>query len=217
MDSMSPGPLSRCTSTAAAIMVSVRPVAFWNNGCTSPEVKQERTEATEEKLSVISVISCSSEFHYAGKAWLRKERGIGRFKASESKCPQMNDRIPISLMRTFLLLTSAAVATCTLRASEIELTLQTRDPATGKIVPTPERVDPKRVGVIAVDVWNCHSCSFRIARWLGNHSKAIEQFALARGRPILFRPCASHRDAGLPFAKGQGWKDGDHPDVADHQ
>ncbi len=50
----------------------------------------------------------------------------------------MNDRIPISMMRTFLLLTSAAVATCTLRASEIELTLRTRDPATGKIVLTPK-------------------------------------------------------------------------------
>jgi len=61
-------------------------------------------------------------------------------------------------MRTFLLLTSAIVLTCTLRGAEIELTLQTRDPATGKIVLTPERVDPKRVGVIAVDVWNFHWC-----------------------------------------------------------
>jgi len=60
------------------------------------------------------------------------------------------------MMRTFLLLTSAVVATGALRAAEIELTLQTRDAATGKVVFTPERVDPKRVGVIAVDVWNFH-------------------------------------------------------------
>src|SRR5881296_3448271 len=37
------------------------------------------------------------------------------------------------------------------------------------------------------------------------------------GESPLFRPCASHRVAGLPFAKGEGWKDGDHADVADHQ
>jgi limonene-1,2-epoxide hydrolase len=46
----------------------------------------------------------------------------------------------------------------TARSAEIELTLQTREAATGRIVLTPERVDPKRVGVIAVDVWNFHWC-----------------------------------------------------------
>src|SRR6266487_1972981 len=49
MDSISPGPLSRCTSMAADIMVSVNPVAFWNNGCIGPKVKQEITEGTEKK------------------------------------------------------------------------------------------------------------------------------------------------------------------------
>ena len=38
------------------------------------------------------------------------------------------------------------------RAAEIELTLQTRDPATGRVILTQEQVDPRHVGVIAVDV-----------------------------------------------------------------
>jgi hypothetical protein len=44
------------------------------------------------------------------------------------------------------------------RPAEIELTFQTRDPASGTIRTTAERVDPHRVGVIAVDVWNYHWC-----------------------------------------------------------
>jgi len=45
-----------------------------------------------------------------------------------------------------------------LQGADITLTLQTRDPATGQIVVTNETVDPARVGVIAVDVWNWHWC-----------------------------------------------------------
>src|ERR1041385_4151958 len=44
------------------------------------------------------------------------------------------------------------------RAVEIELTLQTRDPATGQVILSSEKVDPAHVGVIAVDVWNFHWC-----------------------------------------------------------
>ncbi len=44
------------------------------------------------------------------------------------------------------------------QAQDLELTLQTRDPASGKVILTRERVDPRRVGVIAVDVWNFHWC-----------------------------------------------------------
>ena len=45
-----------------------------------------------------------------------------------------------------------------LKAAELELTFQTRHAATGTIQRTAERVDPHRVGVIAVDVWNYHWC-----------------------------------------------------------
>ena len=93
-------------------------------------------------------------------------------------------------MRTFLLLTSAAVATCTLRAAEIELTLQTRDPATGKIVLTPERVDPKRVGVIAVDVWNFHWCktaTMRVDAIVPRMNRALDA-ARALGMTVMLCP-----------------------------
>lgn len=36
----------------------------------------------------------------------------------------------------------------------LTLELQRRDPATGAITLQTEEVDPKRIGVIAVDVWN---------------------------------------------------------------
>src|SRR6266478_8877200 len=46
MDSISPGPLSRCTSMAAAMMVSVSPLAFWNRGCIGTEIRQKKTDLT---------------------------------------------------------------------------------------------------------------------------------------------------------------------------
>src|SRR6266700_1429027 len=59
MDSISPGPLSRRTSIAAAMIVSVKPEAFWNSGCIAFKVKQGPNEGTEKNDSVISVCSCS--------------------------------------------------------------------------------------------------------------------------------------------------------------
>src|SRR6185436_17967494 len=41
---------------------------------------------------------------------------------------------------------------------EVELTCQTRDPETGKLILAPERVDSSKIGVVAVDVWNFHWC-----------------------------------------------------------
>ncbi len=38
----------------------------------------------------------------------------------------------------------------------LTLDLQRRDPVTGAITLQKEEVDPKRVAVIAVDVWNFH-------------------------------------------------------------
>ena len=43
-------------------------------------------------------------------------------------------------------------------AADIAWTLQTRDAVTGAVREEVERVDPARVGVIAVDVWNFHWC-----------------------------------------------------------
>jgi len=42
--------------------------------------------------------------------------------------------------------------------AQITLDLQSRDPETGDVITTRETVDPSKVGVIAVDVWNYHWC-----------------------------------------------------------
>jgi hypothetical protein len=85
-----------------------------------------------------------------------------------------------------LLLLAAGVA----RAAEIELTLQTRDPATGKIILTTETVDPKRVGVIAVDVWNYHWCktaTMRVDAIVPRMNKALDA-ARALGTTVMLCP-----------------------------
>ncbi len=93
-------------------------------------------------------------------------------------------------MRTFLLFALAGLAAGITRAAEIELTLQTRDPATGKIVLTAEKVDPKRVGVIAVDVWNFHWCktaTMRVDAFVPRMNKALEA-ARALGMMVMLCP-----------------------------
>ena len=49
-------------------------------------------------------------------------------------------------------------ASVALQAADIEFHLRRRDPSSGRIEITTEKVDPARVGVIAVDVWNFHWC-----------------------------------------------------------
>ncbi|MCC7376896.1 MAG: NPCBM/NEW2 domain-containing protein [Verrucomicrobiales bacterium] len=52
----------------------------------------------------------------------------------------------------------AAVASFHAPAEPLSWTLQTRDPATGEIRHHTETIDPRRVGVVVVDVWNFHWC-----------------------------------------------------------
>src|SRR4051794_19851334 len=40
----------------------------------------------------------------------------------------------------------------------IELDLRRRDPASGEVNVTRETLDPRRVGVVVVDMWNWHWC-----------------------------------------------------------
>ena len=73
---------------------------------------------------------------------------------------------------------------------EMELTLQTRDPATGKIVLATEKVDPNRVGVIAVDVWNYHWCktaTMRVDAIVPRMNKALDA-ARALGMTVMLCP-----------------------------
>ena len=88
----------------------------------------------------------------------------------------------ISLPR--LLAPWAAVLAASLAAPGLTLELQTRDPATGAITIRTEEVDPRRVGVIAVDVWNFHWCKTATMR--------VDAFV-----PRLNRALDAARDLGM--------------------
>jgi hypothetical protein len=89
-----------------------------------------------------------------------------------------------------LALTYALLAIAQVRAAEMELSLQTRDPATGKVILTNEKVDPRHVGVIAVDVWNFHWCktaTMRVDAIVPRMNKALEA-ARALGMTVMLCP-----------------------------
>ena len=76
------------------------------------------------------------------------------------------------------------------RGADLELTVQSRDPATGEIVVGTERVDPRRVGVIAVDVWNYHWCktaTMRVDALVPRIDKALEA-ARQLGMTVMLCP-----------------------------
>jgi nicotinamidase-related amidase len=75
-------------------------------------------------------------------------------------------------------------------AREIELTLQTRDAETGRIVVTREKVDSAHVGVIAVDVWNYHWCktaTMRVDAIVPRINQALES-ARSLGMTVMLCP-----------------------------
>ena len=68
--------------------------------------------------------------------------------------------------------------------------MQTRDPSTGKPRVTMERVDARRVGVIAVDVWNHHWCktaTMRVDAMVPRINHALEG-ARAMGMTVMLCP-----------------------------
>ena len=94
------------------------------------------------------------------------------------------------IRRTSLILALALLATGAACAADIELTFQTRDPATGKILLTTEKVDPKHVGVIAVDVWNYHWCktaTMRVDAIVPRMNKALDA-ARSMGMTVMLCP-----------------------------
>jgi hypothetical protein len=90
---------------------------------------------------------------------------------------QMNS--PFRLLVWLLAALAAPFAT-----HALTLDLQTRDPATGAIRTQTEEVDPRRVGVIAVDVWNFHWCKTATMR--------VDAFV-----PRLNRALDAARDLGM--------------------
>lgn len=59
-------------------------------------------------------------------------------------------------MRAFIALAALCISH-SVGASELELSLQTRD-SQGKAIVAKEKIDPARVGVVVVDMWNYHWC-----------------------------------------------------------
>ncbi len=85
---------------------------------------------------------------------------------------------------------SAFFAVSSGSAEEIELTFQTRDLVTGKTILAIEKVDPTRVGVIAVDVWNYHWCktaTMRVDAIVPRMNKALDG-ARSLGMTVMLCP-----------------------------
>jgi len=83
-----------------------------------------------------------------------------------------------------------ALAWTAMVAQGIELTLQTREAASGQIVETREEIDPRRIGVIAVDVWNYHWCktaTMRVDAIVPRIDKALEAVR-ALGMTVMLCP-----------------------------
>lgn len=72
----------------------------------------------------------------------------------------------------------------TAAATPLELTFQTRNPVTGEVVRTVERVDSARMGVVAVDVWNFH--------WCKTATQRVDAIV-----PRMNRALAAARDLGM--------------------
>lgn len=88
----------------------------------------------------------------------------------------MNPSPDVSLFpRLSLLALIAAAGPMSLHGLTLEL--QRRDPVTGAVTIQTETVDPRRVGVIAVDVWNYHWCktaTMRVDAIVPRLNKALE-------------------------------------------
>ncbi len=94
------------------------------------------------------------------------------------------------MARALILLTFAVLEVTSIHAREIELTLQTRDPATGSILLTTEKVDTKHIGIIAVDVWNFHWCktaTMRVDAFVPRMNKALDA-ARSLGMMVMLCP-----------------------------
>jgi len=72
----------------------------------------------------------------------------------------------------------------------LELTLQTRVRETGRVVATNERIDPTKIGVVIVDMWNTNDCmtnAQRAAALVPRMNKALDA-ARRLGMQIIWAP-----------------------------
>jgi len=97
---------------------------------------------------------------------------------------------PSNLMRTLLSFTLPLITHRVACAAPIELSCQSRDPATGRIALTVERVEPAHVGVVVVDVWNFHWCktaTMRVDAFVPRMNKALDA-ARSLGMTVMLCP-----------------------------
>ncbi|MBI4326062.1 MAG: NPCBM/NEW2 domain-containing protein [Chloroflexi bacterium] len=73
----------------------------------------------------------------------------------------------------------------------LEVDLQRRDPATGQIVITREKLDPARVGIVVVDMWNFHWCKTSSARVAALVPRMKRVLAAAHGLGMTIFWCPS--------------------------
>lgn len=93
------------------------------------------------------------------------------------------------IFRVLFALAAVVFALCP-TALGFSLDLQTRDPATGAVRTQTEEVDPRRVGVIAVDVWNFHWCktaTMRVDAFIPRLNRALDA-ARELGMTVMLCP-----------------------------
>src|SRR5512136_1849052 len=97
----------------------------------------------------------------------------------------------IHTLLIFCAMHAAGLARPTLAAPRVlELTLQTRDPQTGRIISTTEKVDASKVGIVIVDPWNFHWCMTaceRVSAMVPRWNRTLE-CARKMGMPIIWAP-----------------------------
>jgi len=74
--------------------------------------------------------------------------------------------------------------------SAIELTLQSRDRETGRILAKNESIDPRKIGIVVIDMWNTNDCmtnAQRAAALVPRMNKALEA-ARRLGMQIIWAP-----------------------------
>lgn len=74
--------------------------------------------------------------------------------------------------------------------AELEFGLRRRDPASGKITGSTERLDPRNVGIVVVDMWNyhwCRTCWPRAGALVPRMNAAFDR-ARSLGMQVIFLP-----------------------------
>lgn len=91
---------------------------------------------------------------------------------------------------SFLVVSAIAAVLSARPLPALTLDLQQRDPASGTVISRTEEVDPRHVGVIAVDVWNYHWCktaTMRVDSIVPRINKALDA-ARELGMTVMLCP-----------------------------